>query len=47
MRILWKLGLLTGSLLGLATVVLSPALTGCGESSAPKEIVVDGSSTVF
>jgi phosphate transport system substrate-binding protein len=52
MRILWKIGLTAGSLLGLATVVLSPALTGCGgnnagESSAPKEIVVDGSSTVF
>ena len=52
MRILWKIGLTAGSLLGLAAVVLSPALTGCGgnnagESSAPKEIVVDGSSTVF
>ena len=52
MRILWKIGLTAGSLLGIVAVVLSPALTGCGgksaeESSAPKEIVVDGSSTVF
>ncbi len=52
MRIIGKIGLTTGSLLGLATVVLSPALTGCGghdagESSTPKEIVIDGSSTVF
>ena len=52
MRIQWKIGLTAGSLLGIAAVVLSPALTGCGgdnagESSAPKEIVVDGSSTVF